>query len=62
MTERGFNPDPNRTFPVDIFKDNGLYKDWMPNVEDYKIIRKRLRQKIAMKPNWYRKTKKESNE
>ena len=50
MTERGFNPDPNRTFPVDIFKDNGLYKDWMPNVEDYKIIRKRLRQKIAMKP------------
>jgi hypothetical protein len=29
----------------------------MPNIEDYKIIRQRIAEKIAMKPNWYRKTK-----
>ena len=58
MHRRGFNPDPNRTFPVEIFKDNGLYMDWIPTIEDYKIIRERIRQKIAMKPNWYRKTEK----
>ena len=55
MHRRGFNPDPNRTFPVEIFKDNGLYEDWIPTIEDYKIIRERIRQKIAMKPEWYRK-------
>ena len=36
--------------------DNGLYNDWMPNIEDYKIIRERIQQKIDMKPDWYRRT------
>ena len=56
MKNRGFNPDPNRKFPIDVFKNNGLYKDWIPTMEDYKIIRQRIEEKIAMKPNWYRKT------
>ena len=56
MKDRGFNPDPNRKFPIDVFKNNGLYKDWIPTMEDYKIIRQRIEEKIAMKPNWYRKT------
>ena len=56
MKSRGFKPDSTRVFPTSVFKDNGLYKDWMPNVEDYKIIRQRIEEKIAMKPEWYRKT------
>jgi len=56
MKKRGFQPDKSRVFPTSVFKDNGLYKDWMPNIEDYKIIRQRISEKIAMKPNWYRKT------
>ncbi len=58
MKDRGFTPDPDRKFPVNIFKDNGLYNDWMPTLEDYKIIRQRIQEKIDMKPDWYRKTKK----
>jgi deoxyribonuclease (pyrimidine dimer) len=58
MRLRGFTADPNRVFPYEIFMDNGLYEDWIPTIEDYKIIRERIRQKIAMKPDWYRKTKK----
>jgi len=54
MKNRGFNPDPNRKFPIDIFKNNGLYNDWMPTIEDQKIIRNRIAERIAKKPNWYR--------
>ena len=56
MRLRGFIADPNRVFPYEIFMDNELYEDWIPTIEDYKIIRERIRQKIAMKPEWYRKT------
>ncbi len=56
MKLRGMNPDPNR-----LFKDGQwpkeLYKDWMPHIEDYKVIRQRIDEKIKMKPNWYRKSK-----
>ncbi len=57
MKRRGFNPDPNRKFPIDIFKNNDLYNDWMPTIEDQKIIRQRIKERIAAKPDWYRKTK-----
>ena len=56
MKRRGFKPDKTRVFPTSIFVDNGLYNDWMPNVEDYKIIRQRIKERIAEKPEWYRKT------
>tara|TARA_Y100000593_G_C4147388_1_gene255292 strand:+ start:213 stop:623 length:411 start_codon:yes stop_codon:yes gene_type:complete len=56
MKQRGFNPDKSRKFPKDIFIDNNLYNDWIPTIEDYKIIRKRISEKIAIKPDWYRKT------
>ena len=56
MKRRGFSPDSKRLFPHNIFRDNGLYNDWMPNVEDYKVIRQRIAEKIAMKPKWYRRT------
>ena len=57
MKSRGFNPDQNRVFPKDIFIMNNLFNDWEPNQIDIKIIRKRINEKIAMKPSWYRKTK-----
>ena len=56
MRLRGFKPSVDRVFPYKIFMDNGLYNDWIPNIEDYKIIRERIQQKIDMKPEWYRKT------
>ncbi|MDC0145118.1 pyrimidine dimer DNA glycosylase/endonuclease V [bacterium] len=58
MKRRGFKPDKTRIFPKEIFTENGLYNDWIPNPEDYKLIRQRIEEKIAMKPEWYRKTKK----
>tara|TARA_B110000116_G_scaffold265092_1_gene273758 strand:+ start:2357 stop:2764 length:408 start_codon:yes stop_codon:yes gene_type:complete len=57
MKRRGFNPDPKRKFPKDIFINNNLYKDWSPSIEDLKIIRKRIESKFKEKPDWYRKTK-----
>ena len=58
MKQRGFNPDSGRVFPSEIFKENNLYNDWLPSLEDYKIIRQRIEEKIAMKPHWYKKNKK----
>ena len=58
MIRRGFEPDPMRVFPMKVFVENGLYKDWIPHVEDYKIIRQRIKEKIAMKPDWYRRNEK----
>ena len=56
MKKRGFKPDMSRKFPVDIFKDNDLLLDWTPTAFEYLIIRKRIQEKINMKPEWYKKT------
>ena len=55
MTLRGFNPDVKRFFPKGIFPSE-LFNDWTPNIEDQELVRDRIKEKIAMKPNWYRKT------
>ena len=56
MKKRGFSPSDSRNFPDDIFIKNNLYNDWIPDRKDLLLIRKRINQKIKMKPNWYRKT------
>ena len=56
MKSRGFNPDSARIFPIEIFKDNDLYNDWTPTIEDQKLIRQRIQERINSKPDWYRKT------
>jgi deoxyribonuclease (pyrimidine dimer) len=56
MKRRGFSPSDDRPFPMSVFSDNNLYNDWTPMVEDYKIIRQRIEERIAIKPEWYRKT------
>ena len=55
MLSRGMNPDPTRVFKTHQWPKS-LYKDWTPEKSDYKIIRKRIQERIAQKPDWYRKT------
>lgn len=55
MQYRGFQPNLNRKFPIEIFKLNNLYLNWEPTKDDFKIIRERINKKLAEKPNWYRK-------
>ena len=56
MKFRGFNPDPERRFPKEVFPSE-LYNDWMPSFEEQKIVKQRIEEKIKMRPNWYRHTK-----
>ena len=60
MQSRGFKPNSNRKFPKNLFPSY-LYNDWRPSLNEQIIIRKRIEDKIAMKPDWYRKTKKYRN-
>ena len=57
MKDRGMNPDPDRTFPTDIFKQNNLYGNWKPNTKEININLKRINKRISQKPDWYRHTK-----
>lgn len=52
MRNRGFVP----TFPsidISVWPD-GWFNDWEPDHSDLEIVRARIREKIAMKPHWYR--------
>ncbi len=60
MILRGFNPDLKRIFPKDIFPFE-LFNDWIPTIKEQEIVRSRIKEKIAMKPNWYRKTSYDQN-
>jgi deoxyribonuclease (pyrimidine dimer) len=56
MKSRGMKPDPNRVFPKDAFPKE-FYNDWAPTEQDLAIIRARIKEKISMKPDWYRYSK-----
>ena len=56
MKARGMAPDITRVFKKEQWP-NELWNDWTPNLEDYKIIRERIEERIKSKPNWYRRTK-----
>ena len=56
MKNRGMNPDSERKFKTEQWPDE-LFNDWEPETEDYKVIRARIKEKIEMKPDWYRFTK-----
>lgn len=55
LKKRGYNIDENAKFDPDGIMDsepwNGEYK---PTDEAFDIIRRRIDEKIAMKPEWYR--------
>jgi len=57
MKTRGFQPNKERIFPKKIFIENGLFHNWKPSQNDFKIIRKRIEEKIKQRPNWYRKNR-----
>jgi len=56
MKLRGMQPDVTRKFKKDQFPKH-LYKNWKPSKKDKDIIRERIRERIAMKPDWYRLSK-----
>ena len=56
MKNRGMNPDSERKFKTEQWPEE-LFNDWEPEPGDYKIIRARIKEKIEMKPDWYRFTK-----
>lgn len=51
MQDRSFKA--TRTIALARFPQ-ALKNNWTPETEDYEIIKQRLRQKIALKPEWYR--------
>lgn len=53
MKKRGMNPDPDRKFKKNQWPKK-LYNDWRPKQKDYEIIRKRIDEKVSLKPDWYR--------
>jgi len=53
MKRRGMNPDSNRKFKKEQFPLK-FYNDWSPTLKDLEIIRKRINEKIELKPGWYR--------
>lgn len=53
MKKRGMNPNPDRKFKKDQWPKE-LYNDWQPIQKDYEIIRKRIDEKVSLKPDWYR--------
>jgi deoxyribonuclease (pyrimidine dimer) len=55
MKARGMNPNPDRTFEHHKWPSY-LYKDWTATEADKDIVRERIKERIAAKPNWYRKT------
>ena len=55
MLARKMQPDPTRIFKRFQWPDY-LYNDWSPKPNDLDIIRKRLAEKVSIKPKWYRKT------
>ena len=53
MKRRNMSPDPSRTFKKEQWPDD-LYNNWRPNDIDLQVVRKRIKRKINLKPNWYR--------
>ena len=53
MKNRGMNPDSERKFKTEQWPDE-LFNDWEPEPDDYNVIRARIKEKIEMKPDWYR--------
>ncbi len=60
MERRGMNPNPERRFKKEQWSDD-LYQDWEPNPKDIQLIKKRIKEKINQKPDWYRWTNKKDN-
>ena len=58
LLARNFNVDPeSRNIDWEVFKEYNLWlNNWEPSAKDIYLSRQRIAEKVAMKPNWYRKT------
>lgn len=56
MLRRGVNPDLGRRFPATVFILSHLFNGWTPTDDDIAMSRKRIADRVAQKPHWYRKT------
>lgn len=57
LEKRGVNFNRASLFDPDkVFSNPVFNQQYSPTPEAYAIIRQRIAEKIAMKPNWYRKT------
>ena len=55
LAQRGVNFNANSLLDPDrMFLDARFNKDYLPTGEALRIIRERISQKIALKPEWYR--------
>lgn len=55
MQARGMSPDPDRVFKLHQWPER-LFNDWTPSEVDKNVVRARIQERIAAKPEWYRKT------
>jgi putative nucleotidyltransferase with HDIG domain len=53
MRRRGMKPNIDRKFKREQWPDE-LYNDWQPTDKDLVLIRERIRERIAQKPDWYK--------
>src|SRR5574343_406669 len=53
LIKRNYKLDENRNFVYDDLPKE-CFNDWKATEKDNDIIRERIKQKIAMKPYWYR--------
>ena len=50
------NPHADRVFKREQWPDE-LWNDWTPTLEDIKLIKQRIQERIDKKPDWYRRSK-----
>ena len=53
LMKRNFKIDDHRHFKTSQFPVE-YFNDWVPSKKDQEIIRKRIEERIQMKPEWYR--------
>ena len=51
---RRFNLNLNLILDTSIAKEVECYNDWEPSYDDYILIRKRIFERIMLKPHWYK--------
>lgn len=53
LKSRGFELDKTRTFDLSEFPKE-FHTDWSSSSKDRKIIKSRIREKLLLKPEWYK--------
>jgi deoxyribonuclease (pyrimidine dimer) len=54
LLRRGFTLNLSLVIDVSLAKQVGCYNDWIPDEHDFSIIKKRILERLLLKPHWYR--------